>query len=127
MKSTKMNKEEVVKKLKLKYPGKKIVLNNDENPKEIICEIDPTQKHPKYSACIAVIDESLPHYHKQTTEIYEVIKGKLILNIGDKVVEMKEGDKIMIEPNKIHWSKGKETWVKTTSHPGWSPKDHFNV
>ena len=44
-----MNTARVIEKLQQQYPGKTIVKNNENNPTEIICEIEPTKKHPDYS------------------------------------------------------------------------------
>ena len=62
-----MQVKRVVSQLKLKYPGKKIIMNNRNRPTEIVCEIEPTREHLDYSRAIAVIDKSLPHYHQKTT------------------------------------------------------------
>lgn len=122
-----MNVKRVIKQLKNEYPLKKIIKNNDNNPTEIICEIDPTEKHPEYDVAIAVIDQSIPHYHKKTTEIYEVLKGELVLTLDGKEALLKKGDKATIKSNTIHSAKGKETWVKAYSKPGWVFKDHILV
>lgn len=31
-----------------------------------------------------------------------------------------------IEPEEYHIAKGKETWVKVTSVPGWTPEDQYS-
>ena len=74
-----MNVKRVLEELKRKYSNKKIIQNKDESGgiTEIICEIEPTTEHPEYSVAIAVIDKIQPHYHEETTEVYEIIKGKL--------------------------------------------------
>lgn len=120
-----MNKQKILKELKEKYPEANIVLNNKQNPTEIICEIDPTSQHPDYSIAIAVINRSISHFHKITTEEYEVIKGKLTLTIDGKEHALNKGDKFVIKPNMIHSAEGNETWVKVTSKPGWTIEDHF--
>lgn len=60
-----MDVKRVIEQLKKEYPSKKIIKNIENNPTEIICEIDPTEKHRIYSIAIAVIDQSIPHYHKR--------------------------------------------------------------
>ena len=122
-----MNKKKILNELRKKYPKANIVLNDQQNPTEIICEIEPTSKHSDYDIAIAVIDKSIPHYHKKTTEEYEVIKGKLVLTVGNKKIILKKGDKFVIKPNTIHFGKGQETWVKTTSKPGWTQEDHLLI
>ena len=63
-----MDSKKVIDELKRKYPGKKIIKNGEDNPSEILCEVDPSTNHPEYSLAVAVIDKSLPHSHKKTTE-----------------------------------------------------------
>jgi len=120
-----MNAEKVIKQLSKKYPGKKIFKNNEENPTEIICEIEPAINHPEKSIAIAVIDKSEPHYHKKIKEIYKVIKGNLTVNKNGKNFHLKEGDSLIIKPGEIHFALGKEAWVKARSKPGWTIKDHI--
>lgn len=117
-----MNVEKIIEKLKEEYPGKRIVVNNDSNPTEIICEIDST---PDFSLAIAVIDESIPHFHNNLTETYEVIKGELDLFINGKIHKLKEGEEYIIKPGTIHFAKGNETWIRVTSNPRWNPNDHL--
>ena len=120
-----MNYKKVIEILKQKYPGKKIIKNDEKNPTEIVCEIDPTEDHKDHSVVIAVIDRSIPHYHKITTEIYEVIKGELTIFKNNQKHKLKTGDKLTILPNEIHYAVGQETWVKTTGRPGWVLSDHI--
>lgn len=122
-----MNVKKVIKQLKKEYPSKKIIKNDENNPTEIICEIDPTEKHSEYGVAIAVIDQSIPHYHKKTTEIYEVLRGELVLILDGKEILLKKGEKATIKPNTIHSAKGKETWIKAYSKPGWVFNDHILV
>ena len=74
---------------------------------------------------LAVVGKSKPHYHKITTEIYEVIKGELILTIDGEKHILKPGEKMTIKPNSIHSAEGEETWFLTHSTPGWKVKDHI--
>lgn len=117
----------VIVKLKSKYQNKAIVLNPPEHPTEILCEIDPSSLHSDYSIAVAVIDQSRPHYHKKTEELYEVLQGDLTLTINGKDYPLKAGEQIKILPNQTHWAKGNSSWIKVTSHPGWTMQDHILV
>jgi len=121
-----MQVKRVVSQLKLKYPGKKIIMNNRNRPTEIVCEVEPTREHLDYSRAIAVIDKSLPHYHQKTTEEYRVIRGILTLHVGSDVIPLKQSEKFTIFPDKLHWAEGKETWVECYSTPGWVFSDHIS-
>ncbi len=113
----------LVKELNKKYPGKKILKNG--NPvSEIVCEVE---KGNGYSIAIAVIEKSVPHLHKKTTEEYEVMKESIKLFINNKRSVLKKGEKIVIKPNQVHFAEGNETWVKVTSHPGWLVEDHILI
>jgi len=122
-----MDLKNVLQNLSQKYPKKKIILNSKNFPTEILCEIEPTADHPNYSVAIAVIDKTHPHKHLKTTEIYEVIKGELTLNVDGKITVIKSGEKITIKPNQIHQAQGKEAWIRVTSKPGWVREDHLLV
>jgi mannose-6-phosphate isomerase-like protein (cupin superfamily) len=110
--------------LSKKYPGKAIITNTKENPTEILCEVEPTNEHGDYSLAVSVIDKSIPHVHKKALEKYKVIKGKLKLYIGDKVIELTEGGECTINPGLVHWAEGNETWVECYAKPGWTQEDH---
>lgn len=120
-----MDAQKILTQLQRKYPGKNIFQNSPKNPSEIICEIDPTSDHPDYSIAIAVIDKSLPHYHRKTTETYEILVGELMLIVRGKMYKLKKGDVFTFKPGNTHHAIGKETWVKVTSHPGWISNDHL--
>ncbi|MFC1647189.1 cupin domain-containing protein [Patescibacteria group bacterium] len=117
----------VTRKLKRHYPGCEIIITDPENPTEIICEIQPTVEHPKWSGIIAVIDRTRLHYHKMLTETYHVLDGKLSIYLNGKKQVLKKGDLVKIPPKTIHWSQGDETWVYVYSTPGWIGDDHVLV
>ena len=120
-----MNAAKVRLELQTKYPGKKIICLPEGNPSEIICEIEPADKHPDYSVAISVIDKTAAHYHQKTTENYEIILGSLILIVDNQKHKMKAGNILTINPGQIHSAVGRETWIKCTAHPAWTPDDHF--
>ena len=122
-----MNTQAVTTKLRMRYPGKTIIKNNEKDPTEILCEVEPTSKHPDHSLAVSVIDKSLPHVHEKSTEIYKVVRGKLELNVDGKIIKLIEGEKHTISPGQTHWAEGNETWVECSSKPGWTPEDHVLV
>jgi mannose-6-phosphate isomerase-like protein (cupin superfamily) len=122
-----MDVSRVVKQLKERYPGKKIIKIPEDNPKEILCEIEPTSEHPDYSVAISVIDKSIPHCHRKTTEVYKIIKGKLTVVKDGKKHVLNKGDKLEIKPGETHYAIGSETWIKVYSNPGWILKDHILI
>ena len=122
-----MDAQKVIEEIKKKYPGKTIILDPQDNPSEIICEIDPTIDHPEKSIALAVVGRSKPHYHKKSTEIYEVIKGELTVYKSGKKYVLKEGKKLKIEPDEVHNVEGEEAWFLTYSEPGWRLDDQIVV
>jgi hypothetical protein len=130
-----VNTAKVIKILKNKYPGRAIIENKNEAGKttEIICEIDPTEKHPEHSTAIAVIDTSTMHYHKMISETYKVLDGELKIfkyfsdrkSYEEKV--LRKGEALTIQPGEIHINNGRETWVEVTSRPGWTVGDYINI
>jgi len=122
-----MDSKRIIQEIKEKYPGKAIICDPEENPTEIICEIDPTSKHLEKSIALAVVGKSKLHYHKKSTEIYEAIKGELTVIIDGKKHELMEGQKITIKPGEVHSAEGEDAWFLTYSKPGWRFDDHIVV
>jgi mannose-6-phosphate isomerase-like protein (cupin superfamily) len=122
-----MNKVKVVSELTKQYPGKKVICIPEDEPSEILCEVEPSMDHSDYSEVMAVIDESAPHVHKVTTEEYEIVKGSLTLYLDEKPHLLNQGDRMVIKPLEKHWAKGKASVAKVTSHPGWTPEDHVLI
>lgn len=120
-----MDRERVVAELESLYPGKNILQLPSDNPREIVCETDPTTDHSDKSVAIAVIDISAPHVHQKSTEVYRVLRGEVNLYVGKDRVILKEGDSFKIEPGNIHWASADGAWVEATSTPGWTPEDHI--
>jgi quercetin dioxygenase-like cupin family protein len=117
-----MNTQKVTDELRRKYSGKSIIINE---PEEILCEIEPTEKHPEKSLAMVVVGRSKPHFHKVTTETYEVISGELTVKVDGKKYILKKGEKLTLKPGQVHSAVGNETWFLTSSIPGWTPADHF--
>jgi len=122
-----MNIQKITVKLKSLYPGRKVIVTDPLSPTEVICEVEPTAKHPKWSAAIAVIDSTRRHYHKKLTETYHVIEGSLNIYLNGRLRRLHHGNVIKVLPKTIHWSTGKETWVYVYSQPGWTPADHILI
>lgn len=122
-----MNVQKVIAELKKLYPGKNIIINNPDNPTEIICEIEPGSLNPDKSVAIAVLDRNIKHSHEISTETFEVLKGNLELTKSGKTYFLSPGEKLIIEPGEYHLAKGNETWVKVTSEPAWKPEEHVVV
>lgn len=122
-----MNIQQVLNELKTAYPKTNIVFNNRDNPTEIVCEVEPTSEHRNHSIAVAIIDKSKPHYHNVSTELYEVIRGRLTVIKDGKSYFLKEGDMLTVKPGEIHHAEGNETRVKVTSKPGWKFRDHHLI
>ena len=120
-----MNGLKVINELKKRYPNKKIIKNDKDNPTEILCETEPSSEHPEHSLVVSVIDKSIPHSHKKTTERYKVVKGKLRVYKNGKEFVLNEGDELKINPGETHWAEGDETWIECYSKPGWTLEDHL--
>jgi len=119
-----MNHKQVIKKLIQHYPGKRIISLPENDPTEILCEIEPTTDHPDYSKAISIIDCSVPHYHKKTTETYKVMEGSLKVVVDGRVYDLEKGDELTIQPGNTHYAIGDQTWIECCSKPGWTADDH---
>ncbi len=122
-----MTADEVMAYFQQTYPGQKVVALPDDNPTEIICEVDPASEHPNLNVAIAAIKASTPHYHIKSTETYEVLEGELHLHVGNTEISLHKGQSYVIKPHEIHHATGNFTLVKVTSRPGWTLDDHFLV
>ena len=122
-----MDTEKVQKELKEKYPGNNIVVIEDGEYQEIVCELEPSIDHPERSLALAVVGRSQSHYHKVSTEVYEVVKGELTIHIDGDTKILNEGEKLEIKPGIVHSAEGNECWFLTHSRPGWQFEDHILV
>lgn len=122
-----MNSIKIISTFEKMYPGRQIIKNPVTKTTEILCEVEPAGTHPQYSIAIAVIDKSIPHLHKVTSETYTVIRGTLKLHANDEIIELKRDQSYTIEPGVIHWAEGEETWVECLSRPAWTKEDHVLV
>lgn len=70
------------------------------------------------------IKDSIKHYHKKTTEIYHILEGEGVLEIGDDKVELSPGMTVLIEKGTPHRGYGD---FKTTvvCIPAFDPQDEF--
>lgn len=122
-----MNVIKIKQELHEKYPDKNIIALPEENPTEIICEVEPTIQHPEYNVAVAIIDRSEPHFHRVATETYTVTRGEIDLIVDGKIHHLSEGDSYVIKPGSVHSVVGNETWIECKAEPGWTPEDHILV
>jgi mannose-6-phosphate isomerase-like protein (cupin superfamily) len=51
---------------------------------------------------ITLIQDSVKHYHKETTEVYYILEGKGKMELHDDVIDIEPGMVIYIEPYTPH-------------------------
>ena len=119
--------QRVIKMLNDKYPGRDSY-DLDGRGLHFVCEVEPVSEHPEYDTAVEVIIKSKSHKHLKMTQRYTVLSGRMELHIEDEVIHLKEGDKYVITPGKVHWatSDGKSL-VELYSVPGWTKEDHIVV
>ncbi|MDX1765318.1 MAG: cupin domain-containing protein [Candidatus Saccharimonadales bacterium] len=120
-----MNIDEVVEEIKSQYPGSNIVIQDEDGYLEIIVEVEPTADHPEYSRAVIVAGKSRPHFHKRSTEIYRVLRGKMKVAVDGRIHELVAGDEITIKPGQVHSLAAERVWFEAISRPGWTKDDHF--
>jgi mannose-6-phosphate isomerase-like protein (cupin superfamily) len=100
------------------YPGSRVVVADDK--REVVAEIS-------HGLAVAVIEQSVPHFHLNTREIYRVLRGTLYVACGGQGHVLGEGETLTIEPGQIHFARaaGEPVWVEVRSTPPWSADDHF--
>jgi len=119
-----MDARKILEALEEEFPGKTILALPEDDPKEIICEVEPSADHPEHSIAIAYIDESVPHRHPVGIETYEVERGTLILTVEGITYTLNEGESREIQPGQLHSARGNATRVKAHSIPGWTFANH---
>lgn len=112
--------------LKARYPDKDCY-DLDGRGLHFICEVEPVKEHPEYDKAVEVIIAARPHKHLKMKQSYTVVSGLLKLHVGDKIIELKKGEKYTVEPGNIHWAESNEAWVEIYSTPGWTKEDHIPV
>ena len=100
------------------YPGSQVKVTDDRA--EMIAEISPGR-------AVAVIERSLPHFHRRMTEIYKVLRGTLYVACGGSGHVLGVGDALTIEPGQIHHARGAgaPAWIEVLSQPAWTADDHL--
>lgn len=99
----------------------------EEEPTEIFCELDPSPKGASdRRVVITVVDKTISHMHKRAIEVYEVLKGELLLTINGKEDVLRKGGAKVIDRGQIHSAQGNETWVRLSAF-NWSPEDYVPV
>jgi mannose-6-phosphate isomerase-like protein (cupin superfamily) len=100
------------------YPESRVVVADDK--REMVAEISE-------GLAVAVIDQSVPHFHLNTREIYRVLRGTLYVACGGQGNVLGEGETLTIEPGQIHFARaaGEPAWIEAKSVPPWSADDHF--
>ena len=122
-----MTLQEVLDYFEKNYPNANVSKVPENNPLELICQIDPTQDHPGYSVALAAISSSQPHHHAMAREEYEVISGTILVSVDGAVRTLYEQEKVTIPAGKVHSASSVEDYalVKVTSQPGWTAQDHI--
>ena len=122
-----MTLQEVLDYFEKNYPNAVVIKLPEDNPLELLCEIDPTENHPNYSTALSAISASKPHYHAVGTEEYEVLHGTILISVDGQIRTMYEREKITIPPGKVHSATSTDGYalVKVTSQPGWTEEDHI--
>ncbi len=114
------------------YVVKKV---KDVSPQEITCGIMRELTNSKDFKDMSIIHVRITgstkkHYHKDSTEIYFVLKGSIDVKIDGKVEHLEEGEMIMIYPNTNHeaWKTSEEdAEILTISSPSWAEDDEILV
>ena len=70
------------------------------------------------------IKDSIKHYHKKTTEIYYILEGKGVLEIGDDEIELTPGMTVLIKKGTPHRGYGDFKTI-VVPIPAFDPEDEF--
>ena len=100
------------------FPGARVKVAPDRA--EMVAEIEPGR-------AVAVIERSVPHFHKRMTEVYRGLRGTLYVACGGRGHVLEAGDALTIEPGNVHFARsaGEPAWIEVLSEPDWTPEDHL--
>ena len=120
--SNQMDVDNIVAELTAKYPGKPIIKLPEDNPTEIIVELERTAE---MSCAIAVIARSVEHHHQIMVETYTVLRGRISVFLDGREHKLETGAMVIIPPGTKHWAQGDSAWVQVDCTPPWSAEDHI--
>ncbi len=109
-----------------------LVRRRAESP-TVLCPCGPSTRiltradGPLANFHITAITDSVKHFHKHCTEIYYILEGTGLLELGDDVVAVEPGTLVVIEPLTAHRLRSDEG-VRTVvlGIPALDPEDeHF--
>ena len=100
------------------YPGAHIKVAPDRA--EMVAEIEPGR-------AVAVIERSVPHFHKTMTEVYRGLRGTLYVACGGRGHVLGPGEALTIDPGNVHFARGagEPAWIEVLCEPAWTPEDHL--
>jgi len=82
----------------------------------------------KFSVALAEVSgENQAHYHKERTEVYHITKGSGKIIINGQVVNVEEGDTILIRPGLVHQILSENIRVLVICTPPFEKKDYHPV
>jgi mannose-6-phosphate isomerase-like protein (cupin superfamily) len=76
---------------------------------------------------IAIIERSEPHFQREITETYRVLRGTLLVARAGEGFVQQVGDSITITPGQIHHAKalGDPAWIEVLCEPAWRAIRHI--
>ena len=105
-------------KLLLAYPGFQIKVAPDQ--REMLAEVTG-------ESAIAIIERSEPHFHREITETYRVLRATLLVACTGEGFVLQVGDSITINSSQIHHAKalGDPAWIEVLCEPAWRAIRHI--
>ena len=102
------------------YPGANIKVVPDRA--EMVAEIESGR-------AVAVIERSVPHFHRRMTETYRGLQGTLYVACGGRGYVLEPGDELTIPPGDVHFARsaGEPAWIEVRSDPPWTVEDHLSL
>jgi quercetin dioxygenase-like cupin family protein len=105
--------------------------NRKDSAAETVYEITTQRNNLPFGIAIADIEQSVPHFHRVTTETYTVVQGSIELALDDDRIEMHVGEVALIRPGVVHSARSigsdHAARITVTTIPEFSPDDYFPV
>lgn len=86
-----------------------------------------TEGAPASVHLVEISEDSRPHFHKETTEIYVVLEGEGILEADGKEIPLRPMTAVTIFPGCVHRARGSNLKVLNIPFPPFDPEDEFEV
>ncbi len=93
--------------LKRRCSAKKIFFTKDRFGRLVNAFCRLKEKGGKSFKTIVAASRIIPHYHKKNKEMYRLVEGSFTMYKDGELMELKEGDEVIVNPYEVHAGEGR--------------------